>query len=102
MRLAHAVGEADALVGVRRGHPDIRQHDVRPLAVDRGRELLEIPHGRDDLQLRLHREDVLDPLAGDQAVVGDHQPDAHVATLEPTSPGMRAHPGRAGDRTHGG
>ena len=60
-----------------RRHAYVRQHHVRALGLDRRQEGGKIDAGRNDLDVRLGREDLLETLADDQIVVGKGNSDRH-------------------------
>src|SRR5262245_11437309 len=62
----------DSLVGVRRRHPDVRQHDVRAGVVDGCTERIEVLAGGDQFDLGVGFQDAPDPRAGQVAVLSDH------------------------------
>ena len=73
MGLAQAVGEHDALGIAGRRHPDVGDHDVGQLGLDRLGELAAVLAGRDQLDPRIGVEQVLERLAHEVVVVGhDH------------------------------
>jgi hypothetical protein len=68
--LAQQSRQADALVGARGGHPDVRHHHVRMRALDRIHERGQVLAGGHHLYVRVAGEDPRYALAGDHAVVG--------------------------------
>ena len=79
MRSAKDGRSADAFVAVRRRHADVRHHHVRALGLDRRQEGGKIDAGRNDLDLRLGREELLETLADEQTVVGKSHSDRHAS-----------------------
>ena len=78
MGLAKRRGHADALVALRGWHPDVRDHDVRPLRLDRGEEARLVGDRGDGLDARGLGEQPCHGLAHKEPVLGDHDPDRHV------------------------
>src|SRR6185312_12208189 len=60
------------LVGVRRGHPDVGEDDVRLHRVDRRAQIVEIGACGDDVDLLELLEGAHDALAGQVAVLAQH------------------------------
>ena len=77
MRLPQAPRDPDSLHPVRGRHPDVRQHHVRAVVFDRLHEALLVRRDRDDLYLARVSEHVQDPLAYQQVVVRDDDPNRH-------------------------
>ena len=69
-RLAIAIPSASS----RRRHPDVGEHRVRRLRVDRREELVAVLAERHDLELGRAAEQVAERLAHEVGVVGDHDP----------------------------
>ena len=67
VRLAQARGDADALVGLRRRHPDVGDDDVRRLGLDRRHQGVGVRDGRDELDVRRVREQPRHRLADEEA-----------------------------------
>src|SRR4029453_17946783 len=75
---------AQALVGERRRHPDVDDADVRPLAFDGLDQAERVLHRADDL-MPLVAEQAAEPLAEQDAVLGDH--DTHgISTIRTVGP----------------
>ena len=83
----NVLGGADALVGVRRRHPDVRQHDVRPVRRRGGEQLVVVGGLRHDLYAGLALQQPLEPGAQQVVVVRQDQPDRHGASPSPATSG---------------
>ena len=81
MGLAQPVGDLDALVGLRRRHADVRQHDVGLVLVDGGEQRREVTAGRHDRDVVVIGQELRDPLADEDAVLGDGDAHGHFATV---------------------
>ena len=80
MAVAHRAGRDEPLLGVRRRHPDVDDRDVRRVRVDGRDELVGVRRLGDDVEARAAQQRG-DPLADQQAVVGDD--DAHAPRPTP-------------------
>jgi hypothetical protein len=75
--LADPLGGPDAFVGVPGRHADVGDHDVGPLRIHGGEQAIEVLADRDDLEVRLRLQQPSDPLADQQVIVRDHDPERH-------------------------
>ncbi len=81
LRLPQLERGPDALVGSRRRHADVGQHDVGPVG-GRGREQLVVGAARTDhFHLGARVEQLHDAFAHEQVVLGDQDPQHHSARL---------------------
>jgi hypothetical protein len=71
----------DALVGARRRHANVREHDIRLQLLHRLPERLDVAALAHDLDVILVGEDARDALPGEVAVVCDQNPDRHWSPL---------------------
>ena len=69
-------GDLDSLVGAGRRHPDVGEHDVGFLLLDRSYQRVAIGAAARDLDALGAREDLLQCLTHQIRVVGNHDPDA--------------------------
>src|SRR5829696_6573196 len=88
----------DALIGVRRGHADIGDDDVRHRGRDHGEELVVIGRQADDRDVRPVVEQRPNALADEQIVIRDYHSQAHDlvrygADLRTIGGDMDGHPG---------
>jgi hypothetical protein len=74
---------ANALVGHRRGHPDVDEHDVGVAGVDRCLQLLAVGTHGDELDLVAAAEQARERLADEEAVVGHGDAQRHVPSVTP-------------------
>ena len=77
MALAQAGGGLDPLVGARRRHADVGEHDVGPVALDGLEQFGEVGAGGDDLDAVLDLQEADDAFAHQQRVFGHDYPDGH-------------------------
>jgi hypothetical protein len=77
MRPADLLGGADALVGAGRRHPNVGQHDVGPLGLDRSQQRVVVLARRHDVEVGLRRQQPGDTLADQIVVLRQHHPDPH-------------------------
>jgi hypothetical protein len=75
------VREADPFVGVRRGHADVGQDHVGPIPLHPGEHRFDVAVGGHHVDGRRRREKLLEPLADDQAVLGNDDADPHEVTI---------------------
>src|SRR5690349_14056490 len=73
--------ELDALVGVPRRHPDVRQDHVRSGLVDGGARLIQVRAGRHELDVVDVFERTRDSLACEVAVLSEYDANRRQATL---------------------
>src|SRR6185295_20053626 len=98
MGLTEQYGCPDPLVGLARGHADVRDHYVRTFDLDRGEQRIEIAADCGDLDVWLGGEQPRDPLADEVVVFCEHHASRHrsqaydriQADLD-TSPQLREH-----------
>ena len=76
---AQAGSELDPLVGLRRGHADVREDDVGVVRVAGVAQGVEVAHRGDDLHRRVDRQHLLQAFPDDQAVLSDSDADGHGA-----------------------
>ena len=84
MRLAQVLGCADALVGARRRHPDVGEHDIRQLRLDGGEQRVEVAAGSNDLDVGARLEQAPRALAHEIVVFGEHDAERHPSKLRTT------------------
>ena len=77
MRVAQRERGANPLVGSRRRHADVGDHDVGELPVDERDELVVRSAGADDFEPVLVLEQLDDALAYEEVVLGDHDAQCH-------------------------
>ena len=63
------------------GHADVGDDDVRGIGGDRGEERREVLDQRDDLDVGLGAQELRDPFAHEERVLGHHHPNRHVRRL---------------------
>src|SRR5262249_41378545 len=83
-RRAELHGKTDPLVGVRRRHPDVGEHQVRKRLVDRAPQLVEVAAGRQEIDVLDPLERPNDPFPRDEAVLSEHDANRHAWRLTPT------------------
>ena len=77
--LAHPPRGLDALVGVRRGHTDVGEHDVGGIGVDEGDQLVERSARSDHLEMIGLRQEPNQPFAQQNVVLCEHKPNQHAS-----------------------
>jgi hypothetical protein len=65
-------------------HTDVGQHHVGHLALDGLEQLRQVATRSHDLELRLERQQLQDPLPRDQVVIGNNDAHAHPSRLYST------------------
>ena len=81
--LAELLREADALVGLRRWHPDVGDDDVRWIGVAQRKQGVVVARGIDHLDRRIIGQQAANPLADQQVVLAEHDADRHAMNLWP-------------------
>jgi hypothetical protein len=77
------LGGPDSLIEIAGGHPDVGNHDIGRLLVDRGQERVEVAAHGSDLDLRHRLEQTAHSLADEVVVVGEHEPNRHARRIRP-------------------
>ena len=73
--VAQHVSDPDAFVGVVGWHADVGQHDVGPVLIDGGEQLVVGRALGDDVEIVLGLEQANHTLSHEQVVLGDDDPD---------------------------
>src|SRR5512132_3061819 len=81
MALAQASGHLYALVRFERWHPDVGEDDVRLVLVHGLEQRVEVAAGRNDLDRRRGRQELLQPLADYQTVLAHRYTNGHAVTI---------------------
>jgi hypothetical protein len=83
--------EANALVRIRRRHPDVGHDNIGLDAFDGGPKLVQVTASGDELDVLDGVENARYPFTCEEAVVTEDRPD-HDATTIPAEPRLRLHP----------
>jgi hypothetical protein len=90
MRSTDLLRTPDALVGPARWHPDVGEHGVGSVLVDRGEQLIEAGRDADDLDLVGGGQEGGGPFPHEVVILGEDHPQRHARMVHARDAGAVA------------